>query len=214
MENVRLREANPEGAERTDAEAEMAQCRAENERLTREAAQLRTLYEQLLRDMQEEQTKGAKKEEEATERQSRDAATISELREEFDQQDARLQDLEAECVRLRVEVERAHERTELECYRAAAAEREKLEAREERIVQQLQRLEAVQLSRARAVQGEDPIRGAMTSVNGECGSLYESRQRSTETTRRVTIQSPTPRDSTTESPGRATIRCSTENGSP
>ena len=42
VENARLREANPEGAAQTDAETEMAQCRAENERLTREAAQLQT----------------------------------------------------------------------------------------------------------------------------------------------------------------------------
>ena len=44
---------------------ETAQCRAENEWLTREVAQLQTLYKQLLRDMQQEQAKGAKKEEEA-----------------------------------------------------------------------------------------------------------------------------------------------------
>ena len=42
VENARLREANPEGAAQTDAETEMAQCQAENERLTREAAQLQT----------------------------------------------------------------------------------------------------------------------------------------------------------------------------
>ena len=39
-----MQEANPKGAERTNAKVETAQCRAENERLTREAAQLRTLY--------------------------------------------------------------------------------------------------------------------------------------------------------------------------
>ena len=59
-----IRKANPEGAERTDAKAETAQCRAENKGLTWEVAQLQTLYKQVLHDMQEEQAKGAKKEEE------------------------------------------------------------------------------------------------------------------------------------------------------
>ena len=108
VENARLREANPEGAAQTDAETEMAQCRAENERLTQEAAQLRTLYEQLLRDIQEEQAKGAKKEEMA-ERQSQDAATISKLHAEINHQGERLQGWETECERLQAEVERAHE---------------------------------------------------------------------------------------------------------
>ena len=40
-----MREANPKGAERTNAKVETAQCRAENRRLMQEAAQLRTLYE-------------------------------------------------------------------------------------------------------------------------------------------------------------------------
>ena len=115
IENARLREANPEGAAQTDAETEMAQCRAENERLTQEAAQLRTLYEQLLRDVQEEQAKGAKKGEEMTERQSQDVATISKLHAEIDQQGEHLQDWETECERLQAEVERVHKRMELEC---------------------------------------------------------------------------------------------------
>ena len=92
----------------------------------------------------------------------------------------------------------------LECYSAVADEREKWEAREERIVRQLQRLEADELSTAHAAPGE--YRGVVTSVimNGECGSRHENRKRSTETSRRVTVQSPTPRDSMTESPGCAT----------
>ena len=49
-----MQKGNPKRAERTDAEAETAQCRAENEWLTREVAQLQTLYKQLLRDMQQE----------------------------------------------------------------------------------------------------------------------------------------------------------------
>ena len=95
---------------------------------------------------------------------------------------------------------------ELECFRAVAAEREKWEAREERMARQLQRLEADELSRARTVPVED--RGVVTSVNGECRSRHESRQHSTETPKRVTIQSPLPKD-TTESPGRATTPSST-----
>ena len=140
------------------------------------------------------------------ERQSQDAAAISKLRAEIDQQGERLQGWEAECERLQAEVERAHERMELECFRAVAAEREKWEAREERMARQLQRLEADELSRARTVPVED--RGVVTSVNGECRSRHESRQHSTETPKRVTIQSPLPKD-TTESPGRATTPSST-----
>ena len=121
VENARLREANPEGAAQTDAETEMVQCRAENERLTREAVQLRTLYEQLLCDVQEEQAKGAKKEEEMAERQGQDAATISKLHADIDQQGERLQGWEAECERLQAEVKRAQERMELECPRAVTA---------------------------------------------------------------------------------------------
>ena len=49
-----MQKGNPKGAERTDAKVETAQCRAENEWLTREVAQLQTLYKQLLRDMQQE----------------------------------------------------------------------------------------------------------------------------------------------------------------
>ena len=61
-----------------DAEADAAQCRAENEQLMREAAQLRALYEQLLCDMQEKQEKVAKKGEEVAECQRWDVATITE----------------------------------------------------------------------------------------------------------------------------------------
>jgi len=212
VENAKLREANPESAAQIDAEADAAQCRAENEQLMREAAQLRALYEQLLRDMQEEQEKLAKKEEEVAERQRRDVATITELRENAQQQEARWQDLDLECGKLRVEVQRAHEITELECYRAVAAERQKWEAREERMIWQLQRLEAAELLRAQVTPGEDS--GAVTSLNEECGSHYENRQRSTETSRRVTIQSPTSRDCTAESPGSPTTPSSSGNGSP
>jgi len=148
--------------------------------------------------MQEEQEKVAKKEEEVAERQRRDVATITELRENAQQQEARWQDLDLECGKLRVEIQRAHEITELECYRAVAAERQKWEAREERMIWQLQRLEAAELLRAQVTPGEDS--GAVTSVNEEYGSHYENRQRSTETSRRVTIQSPTSRDCTAEAP--------------
>jgi len=141
------------------------------------------------------------------ERQSQDAAAISKLRAEIDQQGERLQGWEAECERLQAEVERAHERMELECFRAVAAEREKWKAREERMARQLQRLEADELSRARTVPVED--RGVVTSVNGECRSRHERRQHSTETPKRVTIQSPLPKDIPTESPGRATTPSST-----
>jgi len=108
-----------------------------------------------------------------------DVATIAELRENSQQQEARWQDLDLECGKLRVEVQRAHEITELECYRAVAAECQKWEAREERMTWQLQRLEAAELLRAQVTPGEDS--GAVTSVNEECGSHYENRQRSTET---------------------------------
>ena len=141
------------------------------------------------------------------ERHSQDVATISKFSAEIDQRDERLQDLEAECDRLQAEVERVHEKMELECYRTVAAEREKWEVREERMVRQLQRLEADKLLRACTVPVEDC--GAVTSVNGEFGSCHESRQLSTETPRRVTIQSPPPRDSMTESPGCATTPSST-----
>jgi len=69
VENAKLREANPEGAVQIDAEADAAQCRAENKQLMQEAAQLQVLYEQLLCDVQEEQEKVAKKGEEVAERQ-------------------------------------------------------------------------------------------------------------------------------------------------
>jgi len=62
VKNTKLREANPGGAAHIDAEADVAQCRAENEQLMREAAQMRALYKQLLHDMQEEQENVAKKE--------------------------------------------------------------------------------------------------------------------------------------------------------
>ena len=56
-----MQKGNPKGAERTDAEMETAQCRAENEWLTREVAQLQTLYKQLLRDMRKNRQKGPRK---------------------------------------------------------------------------------------------------------------------------------------------------------
>jgi len=105
-----------------------------------------------------------------------------------------------------------HETTELECYRAVAAESQKWEAWEERMIWQLQRLEAAELLRAQVTPGEDS--GAVTSLNEECGSHYENRQRSTETSRRVTIQSPTSRDCTAESPGSPTTPSSSGSGSP
>ena len=53
--------------------------------------------------MQEEQEKVAKKEEEVAERQRQDVATITELRENIQQQEARWQDLDLECGKLRIE---------------------------------------------------------------------------------------------------------------
>jgi len=142
--------------------------------------------------MQEEQEKVAKKEEEVAERQRRDVATITELRENIQQQEACWQDLDLECGKLRIEVQRVHETTELECYRAVAAKRQKWEAREERMIWQLQWLEAAELLRAQVTPEKDS--GAMPFVSEECGSHYENRQRFTPTSRRVTIQSPTSRD--------------------
>jgi len=70
------------------------------------------------------------------EHQRRDVATITKLRENAQQQEAHSQDLDLECGKLRVEVQRSHETTELECYCAVAAESQKWEAQEERMIWQ------------------------------------------------------------------------------
>ncbi len=142
VENARLRESNPDGAALADTATEW-QAKAEqygddNERLAREIAQLKTLCEQLLHDSQEEQARAAQKDDEVAERQNEDQATIARLQEES----SLLREREAECERWKTEVEGLRVSAELECHRAVAAERQKWEAREERMLEQQQLLEA------------------------------------------------------------------------
>ena len=93
------------------------------------------------------------------------------MRENAQQQEALWQDLELECGKLRVEVQRADETTELECYVTVTAERQKWEAREER-TRQLQRLEAAELLRAQ-VTPEDS--GAVGRENMAVATAWRGR---------------------------------------
>ena len=172
VDNARLREEHPQEAVRMDAEkethhwqAEAARYQAESESHAAEAARLRQLYEQLLRDVQasqEEQARVLQRQGELEDTQQQKDERISELTGELERQSEHGHELGRDCANLSAELQRATERTELESHRAAAEERRKWEAREERSVRQLwelqKRLEEVQAQTCAEQDAEDGTR--------------------------------------------------------
>ncbi len=99
------------------------------------------MYEQLLRDTEDEQARTAQRERELEEAQGQSQTTIAELHAKHRDQRARVQELEAACTELQGEVQRLREGAELQRLRAVVAEREKCEAREQRLVLQIEELQ-------------------------------------------------------------------------
>ena len=139
-ENRRLREEHVEAATLIDTEGEITTLKAENSRLT-------DLYEQALQELGTVRTGAGETQEEREE--------IAALR--------------AECGRLEAEVDHVRRNAELEKYRAIEAEREKWEteramweAREQRLVRQLETMELL----GRREDREAQPRGSETTPTG------------------------------------------------
>ena len=117
IENARLREGQPEQADLIDARAERDDLREQQRLITAETRQLRTKYEQLVRDARADQQ------------------VLEDLREELSEKTARVEELGGCC-------ERMEKEAELERYRELEKERRKWELREDRMLQQLDEMQA------------------------------------------------------------------------
>ena len=136
-ENARLRGENPQEAARIDSERE-------NEALTdTEIQELR----QLTHDAQESEARAGQEAQAASERLVALERQIQERAGDYDeieQLKACCAELESCCHQLELEAEQRCDRAELEWYRALEAERQKWEAREERLLEQLRKVEGPQ----------------------------------------------------------------------
>ena len=140
VENVRFREKRLEQGALIDKEAECARLRAErdsltveasqlksdNEGLVAETAQLKAVYEQLLSEASQDQ-------------QEKDA-----LQEKCSFQESQMEELSTRCEDLLADMDRLKEAQELKFYRELEKERQKWEAREQRLLQQLERAQGSQ----------------------------------------------------------------------
>ena len=158
VQNTRLREEHVEHATLLDTEAELARCCEDNEWLEAGLEQMKQLYEQLLRDAQ---TRGT------VEGGEYSRADVTDLRQQLDRQSASAREWEDKYTQLEKEFERLRSTAELECHRACAREREKCEAREERLVEQLKGLQrgvGVAAASPRGEPEEEPTGNPITQL--------------------------------------------------
>ena len=129
-ENARLRNDRQEEAELLDAEA---RSREENARLAAENSHLRKLYDQLLKDKQEEPARASECEKSVHElaRKCEESEKVGQLQNELEERTLALEENQ-------YAFQQRQQEAELEVYRATDAERKKWEAREERLVRQLE----------------------------------------------------------------------------
>ena len=166
-ENASLRSEQPEAVTELSATVEAERRKLENEELQAELQELR-------RELHESQEREARTVEEAQgqitalERQLQEQETNRsvQLGEDVERLTARCEELESCCDRWEKEVEQERSRAELDRYRALEAERRKWEAREERLLDQLRRLEGQQ--RAAVTQDTDTL-----SATGHAGGEPE-----------------------------------------
>ena len=125
VENVRFREKRPEQGALIDKEAECARLCAERDSLTVEASQLKSENEGLVAET------GAKDEKDA-------------LQEKCSFQESQVEELSTRCEDLLADMDRLKEAQELKFYRELEKERQKWEAREQRLLQQLERAQGSQ----------------------------------------------------------------------
>ena len=144
VENARLREERPERAADADAQAETAAWRGEIERLGAELAEVR----QRLHDSQEREARASEDaeitrarlqevEQSLQQQIAGNAKLIEQLRADMEPLETHCCELEAQISRLVTEADTARRDAELERLRALETERQKWEAREERLVEQL-----------------------------------------------------------------------------
>ena len=148
VENAKLRDGYPEAAERLDSETEAARLQKENESVQQDLQHMRELYEQSLRDLQASsdaasdwEQKVGSLEKELTGVRQHGRKDLETLQGAYDEQQRQCQQLEVHTRRLEEEAIQAAEGAELERYRAVEAERQKWEAREDRLVRQLEELQ-------------------------------------------------------------------------
>ncbi len=134
VENARLRSDRPEEAAALDAEAEAERLREEGARIVDENSRIKNLYDQLLLDMQEEQARVSESERRVQELENRRAGDA----EELERLRGLLNELEATQRESQRDWEHKQRDAELELYRTLEAERKKWEAREDRLVRQLE----------------------------------------------------------------------------
>lgn len=137
VENLRLQDSNPDEAKLVNVQAELqeahserAELKCEFEEATKELQQICVVHNQLLADSRADQ--------QARER----------LQEEMSSRQCRGEELEEKYSELEQKLGKARRSAELELLRAVNLEREKWEAREARLVKQLEGLE-------RSLQHED-----------------------------------------------------------
>ena len=141
VENARLREENADEAARVDAEQEAAQAREESEHAEAELEQLRGLYERAIEDLRVERGRSSgleQKVQELTGTCAEDRVTIEELREDGARREREMDRMLEEATESLARVEGE---AELRMLRAVSAERQKGEAREARLLRQLDQVE-------------------------------------------------------------------------
>ena len=140
VENVRFREKHPVQGALIDKEAECAHLCAERDSLTIKASQLKSENESLVAEMGQLKAVYEQQLSEASQdQQEKDA-----LQEKCSFQESQVEELSTRCEHLLADMDRLKEAQELKFYRELEKERQKWEARERRLLQQLERAQGSQ----------------------------------------------------------------------
>ena len=201
-QNLKLAQEKPTTAVMVECELEKNRYKDECEILMVENGQLKALYEELLKKIEEESVSklvdGDKANETATIMQQLEAqqADVLHWKSKCEQLEKNLvcleswkikcSDLERElnalegwkskCAELQLKVNQIENNLELECFRAVAKERKQWEAREQRLVQQLQELQQHILPVRLSSKGHHQSDIFMTQNQGEVGKLPQTQQ--------------------------------------
>ena len=163
-ENARLRDKRPEVVAELDATLDAERLKLENGNLQDELQELR----RDLHESREREARAVEKAREQTAALERQLAELemdetTQMREAVERLSARCEELEACCNRWEREAEQERSRAELERYRALEVERQKWEACEERLLEQLRKVEGQEIAHS-PVQDPDKLSDA-----GEAG---------------------------------------------
>ena len=170
-QNQRLREEHPEEAN-LDAEAEIAHYKEECERLTGEAVQT----EQLIRNLREENDALKRQVQEGTVSTNEESAS-----DQLAQEQSLQEELQQRCARLEAELHSMEQTSELQRLRDLEKERQKWEAREERLVTQLASVQQ---------QREEEILRARDQTRPHYAAILAEREKELNTEGEKELQSP------------------------